>query len=798
MSERLVLSTLIGARPAGVPFEALHRLGSPSLRPAMARLGDAVERAHETLARAPAAEAGLAHLLASCEEWLRGDATARPQLGAKRWRAHAWLAPCDEALRAVEAALAALDADVASEQRRVNAALREEAARWLPDFLVIESVSMLDQLAVLAHGSDRLDKSDRKHDRALAMYLQRVCAKNDSISRFGPFVWGRLVPGAGLHVRAKTLIASRTVQIERWIVKGLLARINAETDVRLDLCPRLQPHGRFEGSTFVRLDDDREIELAAPLGELARRCTGHVPAHAIGDAAALDDLVARGVIRWELEPMGIDAAPLASLAAEIATWRDTPARARWAGHVAALDELAQRFGAEPSAHGRRELLVQVEARLGAIGMGGRDDERTLYAAKNPINENCLQATELALGADTAQAVLDDARPWLELFADAVGFVAKRAFDALAPVARGAPRRGGVLAYSTLIRAARAQGIEIENDRWHTKIGSAGFGEIKRELAARLSARPDAPEWTLTAGDCEFLRGRYRSPSRELAYPSLDLQPLTGSADDAAHGRMQWLLAELHFAPVLLQHGSYWSCPDKPALHASMARIIGGPVCVRDAYGEPPVHICGESITSVPGATYAGSGRPKPGWRAVRPADAHVVIDDEREDIRLRGPAGEDLGSIVRTLRLLAGLHPFFPFERAPHAPRLRIGDVVVQRQTWHVDGATLGTRRPNGVSARFIAAIERERAARGIPRWVFVRPAPEQLQGAAWFARDKDNKPLYIDLESAVFLDILERRFRKYGTLVLTEMLPTPEQTIWRTDEGAFTFELRTNVEPAP
>jgi len=164
-------------------------------------------------------------------------------------------------------------------------------------------------------------------------------------------------------------------------------------------------------------------------------------------------------------------------------------------------------------------------------------------------------------------------------------------------------------------------------------------------------------------------------------------------------------------------------------------------------------------------------------------------------MRLRAPGGDDLGSIVRNVRLLAGLHPFFPLELEPHQPRLSVGDVIVQRRAWSVESSAIGDR-PGGVSAAFVAAIERERAARDIPRWVFVRPAPGALRAGAWFGRDKDSKPLYIDLESIVFLDLLERRLRKYGTLIFTEMVPTPDELVWKLPDGRYTFELRTNLVP--
>jgi hypothetical protein len=97
------------------------------------------------------------------------------------------------------------------------------------------------------------------------------------------------------------------------------------------------------------------------------------------------------------------------------------------------------------------------------------------------------------------------------------------------------------------------------------------------------------------------------------------------------------------------------------------------------------------------------------------------------------------------------------------------------------------------VSGAFVAAIERARADRGIPRWVFTRPRPDAFAGG-FRNRDKDHKPICIDLESAVSLDIFERRLRKYGVMILTEMLPSPEELVWRTPEGRFVFELRTNL----
>jgi hypothetical protein len=63
--------------------------------------------------------------------------------------------------------------------------------------------------------------------------------------------------------------------------------------------------------------------------------------------------------------------------------------------------------------------------------------------------------------------------------------------------------------------------------------------------------------------------------------------------------------------------------------------------------------------------------------------------------------------------------------------------------------------------------------------------------------RDKDTKPVFIDLESYLFLEILHRWLVKAGEIEATEMLPRPDQLLWQEADGRHTFELRTQIVPA-
>jgi hypothetical protein len=122
--------------------------------------------------------------------------------------------------------------------------------------------------------------------------------------------------------------------------------------------------------------------------------------------------------------------------------------------------------------------------------------------------------------------------------------------------------------------------------------------------------------------------------------------------------------------------------------------------------------------------------------------------------------------------------------------------VVVQRRSWTVTVEELGAGDFTGISRDLVVAVERLRAARELPRHVYIRPTEQALRRSGVEGRDKDTKPVFIDLESYLFLEILHRWLTKAGELEVTEMLPTPDQLLWHEADGRRTFELRTLILP--
>ena len=102
-----------------------------------------------------------------------------------------------------------------------------------------------------------------------------------------------------------------------------------------------------------------------------------------------------------------------------------------------------------------------------------------------------------------------------------------------------------------------------------------------------------------------------------------------------------------------------------------------------------------------------------------------------------------------------------------------------------------------GISPRdLVLAIEHLRAQKNLPRFVYIRPTEQALRRSGAEGRDKDTKPVFVDLESYLFLEIFHRWLTKSGEIEVTEMLPDPDHLLWKEADGRRTFELRTLIIP--
>ena len=138
---------------------------------------------------------------------------------------------------------------------------------------------------MLAPTSQSLDLSHRNsragdRERHLLLYLQRIAAKDDTFSQFGPTGWGRIDNSvAGVKIDVRPGIAAREVYLERWTAHAAAAAMNNDPNVFAELSPRLNPNGHVVDGGFVFTDSGEKIELEAAEREIVERCDGRTPVH---------------------------------------------------------------------------------------------------------------------------------------------------------------------------------------------------------------------------------------------------------------------------------------------------------------------------------------------------------------------------------------------------------------------------------------------------------------------------------------------------------------------------------------
>jgi hypothetical protein len=717
------------------------------------------------------------------------------------------------AVDAVAAAESRLQETLERELDLARVALLESTRNVLAPYLVFGGAGVREVLFELitnrAAGFELppRKKRERARERHLLLYLQRICGKNDTLSEFGPGGWGMGVAGmSGIKLAPEPGIAERETFFERWTAHGIAAALNADPAVRAELSPRLHPNGRIDGHAFVFTDTAERTALDPRAAEVLLRCDGATPAYSFGeDIGVLEQLAAQNMIRWEVEVPALDPHAFDVLVSDVLRWRQSPVRASWLGLLQPIAALPSKFAQATGASSRAEIMDEARRQLQGLGTARETSDRFLYSAANPIGEECFRECHFSIGEDLINEVTTEAEPWIDLWRDNYAFVASRVAAGLRALFEKAPLQNGALPLPAFLRHCAMLKTPLTGPAM-VGLAHMAFQEVKAAFRERMRDRPEAEEWELTAEDCHFIRQNFQYDKfDEFTYPSADLQLEAKSVEAVGQGDYRWILAELHPPVALLHHGFYWSCPDKPALGRALVQATKG--CPSFHFGFFAADFTATTavrmLDAIPnGMSFVASQRGDPRWRIIPPAEIDVYVEEKNGDVCLRTrEAHEYLGSFARAWVIPLGFHPFH-FGRAPHMPRLRCGRVIVQRRSWTLTFEELGPGNFTGISRDLVLAVERLRGEKGWPRYVYIRPSEQALRRSGAEGRDKDTKPVFIDLESYPFLEIFHRWLAKAGELEVSEMLPDPDHLLWRESDspggqgGRRSFELRTQIVP--
>ncbi|HZI06833.1 MAG TPA: lantibiotic dehydratase, partial [Archangium sp.] len=337
-------------RTTGFPFERLEGLRCP----------DAAESARKLWAERRELEA----LKASGPRLRRPPSSVLAALKAGRpvdvegLESPGFFATYNVHARAAQEAESAFEAAFTRESARVEEALA--ALRTEPRFLEAVASSSPPVARDLIAGRD-----GARLKRQVASYLQRVCAKNETMSFFGPINYGRVEPGAptGVTVRwsGPEVLVGRNTFAASWLVLGLVRAIAADPEVAPWLVLRRKAFASMPPRKGAA-PNPASVEDVLP--RLVEAVDGSRPLSALREALGVEWPLLLEAVRFGLQRN------LFTHQLEVPAASHHP-----------LEDLAERLAGIPG-RAAREHVRELEALLGLMARYGAADA----AAKMALNE----------------------------------------------------------------------------------------------------------------------------------------------------------------------------------------------------------------------------------------------------------------------------------------------------------------------------------------------------------------------------------------------------------------------------
>jgi len=694
-------------------------------------------------------------------------------------------------------------------RERVSAAIRRVAAE--PGFR--EAIAWQNREALHSAVDRLLDRRDtpsrrRRQEQLVARYLQRYCAKNDTIGFFGPVGWARVDDDApAIDVRpGPGLLAERRTYFEGWCVELLAEALAAGGALLPWLAPRPLPHLHVEGDRLV-VPLGRGVALTPVEAAVLRACDGRrtaleIAAELTADPApglegeqdvldALHRLRAGRRVAWALEVPGDDLHPERRLRALLERVADDGLRRP---ALEALDELEAARGAVAAAAGSARDVDDALGGLGATfarltGAAPTRSHGEEYAGRALVYEDCRRDVEVRLGpkllaglGPALSLVLDSAR-WLVAEAAALYREALRALHA--------ELGGGVVPLPALWLHAHDLLFADEGDE----------SAVVRELVGRLRERW-ATVLVLPPGERRLVLSAAELRPRVDAAFAVNVRAWDGAiyyspdvllaAPDAAavrRGEFLYVLGEVHPAVNTLRTALF------PAQHPAATELLQA--VERDLPGPRVVPIYGRG-RGIALRTCRALVSPRD-HRLVFAVDtcgvpperalpiASLLVEDAPGSLTVRTRDGRLRFDVLDVLGELLALRLVHAFEIAPpaaHTPRVTVDRLVVSRETWRLPAAGVAFAAARDEPSRFLEA-RRWRRAHGMPRLVFAR---------TW----RGTKPFLVDFDSLLSVEVLARAVRQTAAaapeevVTVSEMLPTPDQ-MWLADAAGrrYASELR-------
>lgn len=811
----------IGLRGAGFPVNQVLALATPrcaTVAVELLRAEDQAEQARQmalaalqcTLEQAPEqVRAGLHQAILAIKTGAlpRSLATQHPIPEVEAWkRVYTQVVAIREEIKQVfieeTAQVSRVIRDLAATDR-----LRE-AITWQNRQALHGSVDAL--LRMPADTNDRSSKR-RRREQVVASYLQRYCTKNETIGFFGPVGWARLTRQTqAVHIEpGAKLLATRNVYFEGWCIDALATVVARDEAILPWMAPRRMPLVHVEGTTLY-LPLAPPSRLSAAQAAVLQACDGirsakEIAADLLRQPALglrseqdvytlLKNLRTMRRIAWALEIPSEGEHPERYLRQALARIGDERLRT---SAIDSLNMLEAARHAVMQAAGNSAALDQAFDQLETTftqltGMDATRRAGKAYAARTLVYEDCRRDIEITFGPDIVQTLgpplellLTSAR-WLTYAAAEQYYQAFKSLYAELVQKNDSPSINFAdfwLWAHPLVSGenkAPAEAIEAElQQRWSDILAIPADQHRVAYTSAELRSRVLA---AFAAPGPGWMSARYHSP---------DIMIAADGYDAITRGDYMFVMGELHVSLNTLGMSVFVSQhPDPADLFRALEADMLGPQVIPVYPKEWPAPTTRTIAALISPRdvrlVFAHDSCGVPPSRALPIGSLLLKNVDDRLVVYTRDQRWQcDLIEVLQEFLTAQVIDRFRIVRPGGHTPRIAFDQLVVVRESWVFTPNELLFPQIESEVERFVAA-QRWRHQQGMPRFIFIKTPVEE-------------KPVYVDLDSVIYVDIFTKLVRRTiesqladALIRVVEMLPTPDQT-WLpdTDNHRYTSELR-------
>lgn len=670
--------------------------------------------------------------------------------------------------------------------------------------------TVLDALAF----EKSMSGSKRKQRESLvASYVQRYCTKNDTIGFFGPMAWIR-IEDSSAEAKFETgsrLVRSRSVHFEDWAIESLAQKFASDDRYLPWLVAYRQPFLHLERNTLY-LPGGHAVQLNTDAAQLLRHCDGVLTTKNLAKIALADPFgpfTTKEAVFAELR--ALEQSQRLRLAFPIPSCQDDPDQALYrcfhkiddpdlrSNALRALERLiagkAAILAAADDPDRLSAALISLHEQFAdMVGGATRRRPGEVYGGRALVYEDSHRDVMLTIPLQVLQPAIEP----LELVMASARWFTTTAGDRFTSVFEAE--------FDKICIECGRDSVSLP-DFW-LRAQSIVFGDrlpiddLAQELRDRWekillpAASPDCHRIDLAVSDIrDRVRSEFRSKGRAWGlsrYQCPDLMFCAHSPEHLLRGEYLAVLGEVHVGGNTVATNLFASQhPDRNQLLGNIAQDLGAPYVMPklspQASGTPTRTQWIDDPQQALEIIFSGGFVPANPRTAMLTADLHVVRREGGLMVRHKFSGWETtLADAFGDFLFLAVINRFGMLHKRDHTPRVTVGRLVVQRETWSFSAEDLP----------FIREADECDLFRMTRAWKNNRGLPD----AAFLKMGWEAKPVYVDFHSIFSIRMLAKQVRNVlegvsthsQKLTFSEVLPNFDE-LWLTDsEGNhFTSELR-------